>query len=499
MTDRPTTTTDRPALRPAAPERKSVTDHQPTTDRPAPTDTPTDRNTWLGRLIRPTDPKEATMPTRPTVAPTDTTNPTDTEQPTNRLSRWRKNRTDKATDRQNKATDQAAKATALAARRPTDHQPTTTAPTDQDIAPIPAWLTWLGVWADRTFGALPLAAPLVVSGAYTMQVFTGDVIDAHPVIALLAACALEGGLWKLSRLYEKTLVAGDSTIALRAGIGVYIALIAGLIYWNADHAAKAQGRTELGDDAFPAFGVAVMCAFGVYIWSRTARWQRRRELHAAGRVDTQAPKFAALAWILTPVETPKALRHAVKYRIPSPVAAVEDRRLYVAAGKPAIWPPIDPTDQADRIDQAATLPTDRTPTVVAPTDLSAPALTAVAPTIAKPTRPTVPAQPTTATRPVATRPVAAQPATDRSPVAPAPTAAPTVRVAQPTDADRPTFTPAALRNAATIRSRYGTTTDLRLATVRGDLRWSFDRADPAFKAYLAGADQSADQPVAVGA
>ncbi len=247
---------------------------------------------------------------------------------------WRDRRASEANARTEQVARTRAAAVAAASRRDRTVEPV--AETDADLAPVPRWLRWVGVWADRTIGTIPLAAPLLVSGAYTVQVFTDAPLNAHLGLALLVTTALEGGVWKLARLYEKTLVDGDSTIALRLGIGVYLAIISGLIYWHAD---------VHGADWRPALGVAVMSTLGVFIWSRTARWQRRAELRARGRVDRQAPKFAALAWLLTPVETPKALRHAVKYRIESPVDALADRRLFVAAGKPAIWPPLETGDE----------------------------------------------------------------------------------------------------------------------------------------------------------
>lgn len=420
MTDRPTNPTDRPGLRPAAPVRASEgtpdrTDHRPTTT-PAPTARPAKQPTVVGRFRRWRASRAATANGRKAATPT---------------------------------TDPAAVARLTAAIRPTTRPAPVESP--HDIAPVPGWMRFLGVWVDRTFGAIPLAAPLIVSGDYTMRVFTAAPINAHPAVALAATCALEGGVWKLSRLYEKTLVAGDSTIALRAGIGGYLALISGLIYWHA-----TRGNTGTPGSTLPAVGVAVMSALGVYIWSRTARWARRRELHAMGRVDTQAPKFAALAWVLCPVETPQALRHAVKYRIPAPVQAVESLRLFKASGRPAVWPPVADQPTADQ--SAPTAPADRAPT---------------APTVAAPTAPTTP--------------VAPRPRQADQPTAPRPTngSRPTTPVA-----DQSAHTPAAVQNAADLRRRYGTRTDLKLGTIRSDTGWSFDRANPAFKAYLAGADRS---------
>lgn len=499
MTDRPTNPTDRPALRSAAPEHESVNGTRPTDiDRPT---IDTDRKPrGIARLLarRADRPKKVVADQSTTPAPTAPTVPAPTMRtvkPTDQPRRWRPT---KPTANRPASTIDPTVIAAMAAdhRRPTT--PTTTnRPTNEtDIAPVPHKLKWLGVWLDRTFGAMPLLAPLLVSGYYTTQVFTGDPIDAHPTVAVLAACALEGGVWKLSRLYEKTLVAGDSTMALRLGIGAYLVLISGLIYWHADHTAKLNqaalpnpdGQIGLGVDALPAFGVAVMSALGVFIWSRTARWTRRRELHAQGRVDTQAPKFAALAWILCPFETPQALRHAVKYRLAGPVEAVADLRLYKAAGKPAVWPPKRPTDSPTNqsTDRPTDVPTGQTrrPTVE-------PTRPAAQPTRPQPTSRTTD-RPTVAPRPTAPAP-RPQPAAIR-PTTPVPTATTTGTT------DRPDYTPAAIRNAAIIRNTYGTTTDLRLGTVRSDLRWSFDRADPALKAYLAGADRTdqteADQDLA---
>jgi hypothetical protein len=467
MTDRPTDPTDRPELRPAAPVGASVgtpnsADHRPTS------------NTSTGRLAawwkrgRPVAATQA-KPTRPAVGvrseparPTATNPVGSAQQPTRkapgRFRQWRTRRAETANGHKAPAVTADQAAAVLATYRPTG-KPSRVVESPDDIAPMPRWMKVLGVWIDRTFGAIPLAAPLIVSGDYTMQVFTAAPINAHPLVALAATCALEGGVWKLSRLYEKTLVAGDSTIALRAGIGVYLALISGLIYWHAG--ATTSGNRLTAESTLPAVGVAVMSALGVYIWSRTARWARRRELHAMGRVDTQAPKFAAMAWVLCPVETPQALRHAVKYRIPSPVQAVESLRLFKASGRPAVWPPV----------------ADRPMSVGEPT--IQPRTVATRPTVAPTVAPTAP-RPRVADQ--SPRPAHAAPT---GPTVPA-------RPAVVPNADRSAHTPAAVRNAADLRRRYGTRTDLKLGTIRSDTGWSFDRADPAFKAYLAGADRSVD-------
>lgn len=210
------------------------------------------------------------------------------------------------------------------------------------IAPIPHWMQWLGAWFDRTLGALPLIAPLLVSGYFSVNVITSKPLNAPLAVALLFTLALEGGVWKLAKLLERTLLEGDSTISLRFGIGGYLLLISGMIFGHAAFAAyNENGGMEgmkLGwGDWLPAAATAVMSVMGVYIWSRQARFQHRVELRERGLIDVQAPKFSVLSWVFCPIETPLAFRHAIKYRISSPTVAVADRRCWVEAHKPSVW------------------------------------------------------------------------------------------------------------------------------------------------------------------
>lgn len=232
-----------------------------------------------------------------------------------------------------------------------------------EIAPVPQRMRWLGVWADRTLGALPLLAPLALSGYFTQHVFTGEPIGAPGAVALLATLALEGGVWKVAGLRARTLLEGDSTVSLQLTLALFLTIISGLIYWHADHLARSGGLDGAWQDWgwVPAAGCAAFSMLGVRIWTHNARFQHRAALRAAGRVDKQAPRFALLSWVLCPVETPMALRHAVKYRIDSPIDAVEDRRLWVASGKPAVWPlpSEEDTEQDDVPVRTAPDPRDR--------------------------------------------------------------------------------------------------------------------------------------------
>ncbi len=235
---------------------------------------------------------------------------------------------------------------------------------DEILAPVPRKMRWLGVWVDRTIGAMPLLAPLILSGYFTTHVFHGEgqPINIPLGVAILAAAALEGGVWKLVALLSKTMLEGDSTVGLRASLALYLGVISGLIYWHADWAARAKGFEHGALDGWgwvPAAGAALFSLLGVRIWMHSARFQYRVALREAGRVDKQAPKFAFLAWILTPIETPKALRHAVRYRIESPIEAVEDRRLWVASGKPRVWPVleyVEDKEDALRVPASVTVP-----------------------------------------------------------------------------------------------------------------------------------------------
>lgn len=210
--------------------------------------------------------------------------------------------------------------------------------TAEEIAPVPEWMRRTGVWLDRTLGAVPLIAPLGLSAWFTAHVFIDAPISLPVWVALIATGALEGGAWKLSRIYEKTLLEGDSTISLRVGLGLYLGIISGLIYW---HAWYQAGQTVyMGWNWIPAAACAVLSWLGIYIWGRSARYQHRVQLRRDGRIDRQAPKFAILSWLLTPLRTWHALRHAVIFRIDSPTTAVEDLRDYRAAGRPKVWPSV---------------------------------------------------------------------------------------------------------------------------------------------------------------
>lgn len=248
-----------------------------------------------------------------------------------------------------KARRDAASLTAVTKRRAATARLETDAETE--IAPVPDLMRKIGAWLDRSVGGAQLLAPLVVSGFFTVQVGMDHPLDMGLGIALAFTLGLEGSLWYLNRLREQTRLEGDSTFSLTAAILGIILLIAGLIGGHAIW--KATGSVPIGiglpgteaevplSDVVPAFAVALMSAIGTFVWAKRATFQHRVKLRQQNRIDPAAPKFAVASWIFCPLETVWSLRHAIKYRLSSPIVAVEDWRLWKLSDKPKVWPALE--------------------------------------------------------------------------------------------------------------------------------------------------------------
>lgn len=219
---------------------------------------------------------------------------------------------------------------------------------DEVQAPIPVRMQVAGIWADRLVGSLVRLSPLLVSGSITMMVGMEQPLDMDWPIALAFTLSLEGSLWHLGRLKEKFRLEGDGTfslaMAIRSIIALIFALICGHAIWKANGSQPIdisvpgmQTKVPLSD-LVPAIAVAVMSAIGIFVWSKTADFKHRVKLRAQGRLDAAAPKFAVASWFFCPWETFWSLRHAIKYKLVSPLVAVEDWRLWKMVGKPAVWP-----------------------------------------------------------------------------------------------------------------------------------------------------------------
>lgn len=278
-------------------------------------------------------------------------------------------------EQQERQREQLAASQAAVSRRRASRAGVETDESDE-IAPVPHWMRVIGVWFDRTFGSVPLIAPLVVSGYFTMQAGTSAPLNMHWAIALAFTLGLEGAVWYLARIYEKTRIEGDSTVGLRLGMLGIVALISSVIagheYW------KATGTTQLtmlGFDVTSTISsvaaVALMALVGVFVWAKRAAFKHRVKLRQQGLIDARAPKFSAMSWLLCPWETAWALKHATRYRISSPIVAVEDRRLWKMSGKPKVWPAVE-TLEAETVPE--TRPGPRLRAVSSPVPADAPRL-----------------------------------------------------------------------------------------------------------------------------
>lgn len=234
---------------------------------------------------------------------------------------------------------------------------------DDEIAPMPIQLQILAVWFNRSFGALPLIAPLFVSAVFTVKSGTADPMNLHWSAALALALAFEGGIWKAAVLYEKTRIEGDSTVGHRLLIGLLILLNAAFILSHSlfELLTELAGEGTAQIDAVtltkwaPALIVALMSTIGVLIWGKQATYKHRARLREQGLVDSRSPKFSTMSWILCPWDTWWALRHATRYRITSPILAIEDRRLWRMSGKPEVWPPVE-TVEAELVEAETSRP-----------------------------------------------------------------------------------------------------------------------------------------------
>jgi hypothetical protein len=108
------------------------------------------------------------------------------------------------------------------------------------------------------------------------------------------------GLYMALLAWRATL-AGDSAGLDRFLVWLYAGLSAGLNVWHAD----AIG----GMRAAVFYGIASLSA--AMVWERTLRALRRQELRELGAIDSPAPRYRPLRWMLHTSETWGAFRLAV--------------------------------------------------------------------------------------------------------------------------------------------------------------------------------------------
>lgn len=160
-----------------------------------------------------------------------------------------------------------------------------------------------------------------------------------PVVPLsLDAAALYAAV-----LSWKATLDGDAAGIDRLLVWVYAAASGGLNAWHADATGGLPAACFYG----------AMSVSAAVVWERTLRAARRRELRALGAIDSPAPRFRWLRWVLWPRETAGAWRLAIGEGIPDARRAIELYRVRRAGGQ---W------RQAPLPDAAPARPTTKTKT-----------------------------------------------------------------------------------------------------------------------------------------
>ncbi len=178
----------------------------------------------------------------------------------------------------------------------------------------------LGYLLQEAIGAVPPLAALGLAGYYQTEI-AHDVLHFGYPWAVVPAAAIEGGAAYCAVLYDRHLVAGDSTIPLRLGMLGYAAGSSALLAWHAHSTGKPWQISV-------ALGLLTLSA--MFLWGRRGKWRKRALLRDKGLLDAQVVRFSVPRWIAAPLETPAALRYAVKHSIADPRTAIEAWRTHRA-------------------------------------------------------------------------------------------------------------------------------------------------------------------------
>ena len=493
MTDRPTNPTDRadrPTLRPAAygnaSAAQSVGIQSPTDSTDQTTNRPTGSTAG-------TNPTAATDPTNPT----DPTDPTPDHAPTRPARRLfgfgRKQPTDPTTPTADHKPE-APKPTPVAPRpappRPTNPKPTTNTnkPTDRPrrrgqrllIGSIAALLAFV------VAAPIALSAQDLVEWAESSSGLNLDFGWATLVFMALDAAAAVCVLLSVYCAWRGEPAGGF-------GIAVWVfALVSAF--------ANYQHGTREGAPGDAWWFFPLMSILGPALLEMVTRKLREWVQRGDNRRGKRMPHFGWRRWVpgvgswtdtygayrtanLLGIETVDLAVAWYHYLCPDgslKVAKAMRAKGVHASRVNADRPPTDPTASVEATDSTAapTVAPTAPPRPVAPTVQASTSL----PTVPAPTRPTVPVQPTK---------------TSRIEASPAPTAP---RPSPTRNTDQSGHSAAAVANAKYLRSHYPTGLP-KMATIRADLKWSFDRANNAVAAYNDGADQtdSTDLPAAATA
>jgi hypothetical protein len=169
------------------------------------------------------------------------------------------------------------------------------------------------------------------------------------LLGIAVASCVEGGAAYLMDLYDKHLMARDSTWLLRLGMVVYVGASTGLLHWYLDYRHMPT---------LVSWVLAGMSGLSLFLWSRGSRWANRVQMRDAGQLDPALPKLPMTAKVLHP------WRWLVTLYLTSwePVATTDEARQRYAewrterrtrtakpveAPAPVATPPIEPQSAPD--------------------------------------------------------------------------------------------------------------------------------------------------------
>jgi len=130
-----------------------------------------------------------------------------------------------------------------------------------------------------------IAVSDVLGGSLSKQMGSwGYLIGALFGLAVASTC--EGGAAYLMDLYDKHMLAGDSTWSLKLSMLVYVGASAAALHW---WAAMRQIPGVV------PWLLAAMSAAALYLWSRGSRWDHREHMRATGQIDRALPRLSVSA------------------------------------------------------------------------------------------------------------------------------------------------------------------------------------------------------------
>jgi hypothetical protein len=160
-------------------------------------------------------------------------------------------------------------------------------------------------------------------------------------------------------LYDKHLMARDSTWLLRLGMVVYVGASTGLLHWYLDYRHMPT---------LVSWVLAGMSGLSLFLWSRGSRWANRVQMRDAGQLDPALPKLPMTAkmlhpwrWLVTlyltswePVATTdEARQRYAEWRTARRTASQDALKALEPSLAPAIEPQSAPDEPADDADSGA--------------------------------------------------------------------------------------------------------------------------------------------------